>query len=250
MFIRTFGRAKLLVAAVCLGLGLFTQPAAAAPAGCPAPAAPQLDSTSPTNLGKLKLMLREYRCERYDEEVAAVLARARSWVEERALQVEKPAIVLDIDETSLSNWEQILHNDFGSIPGGECDLSSRAACGTGAWELLAAAPAIEPTLALFNAAKSKGVAVFFVTGRLDKGQERAATELNLKRAGYSGWDGLYMRDPHAPRPSVAEYKRDARIDIESKGYMIIANVGDQDSDLDLGHAEQTFKIPNPFYFIP
>src|SRR5262249_54701604 len=115
MFVRTFGSARLLAAGVCLGFGLFILPAAAAPAGCPAPAAPHLDPTGPITLGKLKLALREYRCQRYDEEVAAVLARAKSWVEERALQVEKPAIVLDIDETSLSNWEQILHNDFGYI---------------------------------------------------------------------------------------------------------------------------------------
>jgi hypothetical protein len=254
MFIRSFGGAKLLVAAivvgVSLGLGLFVLPARAAPAGCPARSAPQLDSTSPINLGKLKLVLQEYRCQRYDEEVAVVLARAQSWVEQRAPQVTKPALVLDIDETSLSNWEQIFHNDFGYIPGGDCDLASKAACGTHAWELSAKATAIGPTLALFYAAKTKNVAVFFITGRFDDGVERAATELNLKRVGYSGWDCLYMRDPDAPPASVAEYKRDARIDIESKGYTIIANVGDQDSDLALGHAEQTFKVPNPFYFIP
>lgn len=46
-------------------------------------------------------------------------------------------------------------------------------------------------------------------------------------------------------------KTAARIDIESRlGYTIIANIGDQDSDLRGGHAERTFKVPNPFYFIP
>jgi predicted secreted acid phosphatase len=244
-------KAPLVAAAFWLGIGLFAVPASAAPVGCPAPAGPhRLDPTQPLNLGQLKLVLREYRCLRYDAEVAAVLARAQSWVEQRVPQVEKPAVVLDIDETSLSNWERIFHNDFGYIGGGPCDLASKAACGNYAWEQSAAAPAIEPTLALFKAAKARNVAVFFITGRFDEGEKKSATELNLKRAGYSDWDGLYLRDPGAPRASVAEYKRDARIDIERKGYMIIANIGDQDSDLAFGHAELTFKVPNPFYFIP
>ena len=35
-----------------------------------------------------------------------------------------------------------------------------------------------------------------------------------------------------------------------QGYTIIVNIGDQMSDLDGGFAERTFKLPNPFYFIP
>jgi len=253
MLIRIFRAAKtpMIAAALCLGFGLFVVPADAAPAGCPAPSGPyRLDQAEPLNLGQLKLVLREYRCLRYDDEVAAMLGRAQKWVEQRAPQVDKPAVVLDIDETSLSNWEQIFHNDFGYIGGGPCDLASKAACGNYAWEQSAAAPAIEPTLALFKAAKAKNVAVFFISGRYDDGEKKSATELNLKRAGYADWDGLYLRDPKAPRASVAEYKRDARLDIERKGYTIIANIGDQDSDLAYGHAELIFKVPNPFYFIP
>ncbi|MGB6550988.1 MAG: HAD family acid phosphatase [Xanthobacteraceae bacterium] len=30
---------------------------------------------------------------------------------------------------------------------------------------------------------------------------------------------------------------------------MIANVGDQESDLSGGYAEKTFKLPNPFYYI-
>jgi hypothetical protein len=38
--------------------------------------------------------------------------------------------------------------------------------------------------------------------------------------------------------------------IEKDGYTIIANAGDQPSDLAGGHAEMTFLLPNPFYRIP
>ena len=41
-----------------------------------------------------------YRCNAYDEDVAKVLAAAEKWVAARVPQVAKPAIVLDIDETS------------------------------------------------------------------------------------------------------------------------------------------------------
>jgi hypothetical protein len=32
--------------------------------------------------------------------------------------------------------------------------------------------------------------------------------------------------------------------------MVVVNLGDQMSDLDGGHAERMYKLPNPFYFVP
>src|SRR5262245_33857872 len=72
---------------------------------------------------------------------------------ERAPAVSKAAVVLDIDETSLSNWDEIYHNKFAYIPSGACDLKSTSACGQRAWELSARATALQPTLDLFNFAK-------------------------------------------------------------------------------------------------
>jgi hypothetical protein len=50
--------------------------------------------------------------------------------------------------------------------------------------------------------------------------------------------------------SAADFKTPIRERIEKEGYTIIANVGDQSSDLAGGHAEMTFLLPNPFYRIP
>jgi HAD superfamily, subfamily IIIB (Acid phosphatase) len=50
--------------------------------------------------------------------------------------------------------------------------------------------------------------------------------------------------------TTVQYKSGARRDIESQGYRIIANVGDQYSDLAGGHAQRAFKLANPFYFLP
>jgi acid phosphatase len=50
---------------------------------------------------------------------------------------------------------------------------------------------------------------------------------------------------------VSTFKTYSRVDIEKRfGVAIIANVGDQMSDLIGEHAERTFKVPNPFYYIP
>ena len=38
--------------------------------------------------------------------------------------------------------------------------------------------------------------------------------------------------------------------IESLGYTIVGNFGDQFSDLLGGFSQKTFKMPNPNYFLP
>jgi hypothetical protein len=232
-----------------------------APEGCyPVPDVKPLSVSQPLNIDLIKQQLLQYRCSRYDAEVSAVLADAQKWVQTRAPQVTKPAIVLDIDETALSNWTRIKRDDFAYIPNGPCDLTkSGEACGDIAWQQSGLAPALQPTLDLFNFARCTTVplrdnctkvAVFFVTGRYQRGGAQKWTEQNLTNAGYRDWDGLYMRDPATQGQPVSEHKTKARIDIESHGFAIIANVGDQESDLVGDHAERKFKIPNPFYFIP
>jgi class 3 adenylate cyclase len=72
-------------------------------------------------------------------------------------QVNHPAIILDIDETSLSNWPEIIANDYGYIPSGACNLAGP--CGDNAWELSAQVLAIAPTLRLFNEVKAKNVRI-------------------------------------------------------------------------------------------
>src|SRR5262249_59855617 len=121
------------------------------------------------NRGEPKLQIRHYVCSgAYDSEVAKVLSQAQTYVEMRADEVSRPAIVLDIDETSLSNFVQILASDFGYFDAGPCDLLPKGPCGWRAWEESGRAEAIAPTLALFKAAKARGVAVFFLTGRSDE----------------------------------------------------------------------------------
>jgi HAD superfamily, subfamily IIIB (Acid phosphatase) len=231
--------------------------------GCDtATAFPAPDLGVPTNIDIFKKQLLYYRCTACDHDVAKVLADAQCWVAARAPQVARHAIVLDIDETSLSNWPRIYQDDFAFISGGACDFEAGDPCGDLDWEQSALAQAIAPTLLLYNAARCVGqpdgcnkVEVFFLTGRKEsKHQEEMASVYTLRNLDHAGYgtiarDHLYMRDP-AGNGSVSNHKTAARVDIEAKGFVIIANIGDQKSDLAGGHAEMTFKVPNPFYFIP
>jgi HAD superfamily, subfamily IIIB (Acid phosphatase) len=67
--------------------------------------------------------------------------------------------------------------------------------------------------------------------------------------GVTGSAGLILK-PDASTQTTLAYKSGARVTIEQQGHRIIANVGDQYSDLAGGHEDKAFKLPNPFYFLP
>jgi acid phosphatase len=216
---------------------------------CPTtPNLPSSDGSQPANLGVLKLQLLDYKCfGAYDRDVASVIAEAKAYIERRANRTDKLALVLDIDETSLSNMPNLMVNDFGFFRGGTCTLVAEEPCGFDTWIVDHMAEPIRPTLDLFNAARAKGVAVFFISTRRE--DQRAATINNLRAAGYEGWADLLLKQPD-DKSLAQEFKTGRRKEIEDRGFTIIANVGDQYSDLRGGYAERGFKVPNPFYFIP
>ena len=181
----------------------------------------------------------------YDRDIAKLLAPAHRWLEKRAHSVTKPAIVLDVDETALSNWPAMRVNGWYRISEGGCDLE-KGPCNVRAFQAMARSKAIPATLALAQEARKLGVAVFFITGRPVRLQE--ATEKNLREQGYE-FAGLILRPATSTGPSVVEFKAPERRKIQEQGYTIILNVGDQQSDLDGGYAERTYKLPNPVYFV-
>ncbi|MGW1784420.1 HAD family acid phosphatase [Streptomyces sp. NPDC002143] len=126
---------------------------------------------------------------------------------------EKQAIVFDIDNTTLET-------DFGfSYP----------------------QPANKPVLDVAKYAQEHGVSLFFVTAR--PGIIAGVTDYNLKYVGYKV-SGLYVRGFLDLFKDVAAYKTAQRVDIENKGYTIIANIGNSATDLSGGHAETTYKLPD------
>ncbi|MEU3982592.1 HAD family acid phosphatase [Streptomyces sp. NPDC026672] len=152
----------------------------------------------------------------WQQDCQAVMNQAMPYVQNRiaaARPGEKQAIVFDIDNTTLET-------DFGfSYP----------------------QPANKPVLNVAKYAQEHGVALFFVTAR--PGIIAAPTQFNLEFDGYRV-AGLYDRGLFDLFKDVAEYKTAQRVDIENKGYTIIANIGNSASDLSGGHAEKTFKLPD------
>ncbi|MFD8392214.1 HAD family acid phosphatase [Streptomyces sp. NPDC059680] len=152
----------------------------------------------------------------WQKDCQAVMDQALPYVKERiddAKPGEKQAIVFDIDNTTLET-------DFGfRYP----------------------QPANRPVLNVAKYAQEHGVSLFFVTAR--PGIIYLPTEYNLE---YDGYDvsGLYVRGLFDLFKDVAAYKTAQRVDIENKGYTIIANIGNSATDLSGGHAEKTFKLPD------
>jgi predicted secreted acid phosphatase len=219
------------------------------PAGADDAAVLVTTPSQPANIGDAIAAAAAYHDDgQYDRDLALVANAAAQWVSQRASEVTKPAVVFDIDETALANWEVIKRDNFGRPIAGPCDLALDGPCGWTAWDRLAADTAIVPTLEVFRRAKAVNVTVFFITGRPEK--QRSATEKNLKDTGYVGYEGLYMVPDDAKFGSATDFKTPVRVEIERAGYKIIANVGDQPSDLFGGHAEKIFLLPNPFYRVP
>jgi acid phosphatase len=216
---------------------------------------PYLGVSHPYNAGDWEGSLREYHDSGvYDREIAEVDALADQRIlggghhrstHTRALGRghghghghghEQLAIVLDIDETSLSNYSAIEADNFTYGPRSQAEATDEIGV------------AIQPTLKLYRDAQARGIAVFFVTGRPEA--QRQVTTENLQREGYSNWAGLTLK-PADTTMTTVQYKSGARAAIEAEGYRIIANVGDQYSDLAGGHADVAYKLANPFYFLP
>lgn len=243
----------------------------------------------------------------YAREMRAVAAKGADWLAARShAKIVKPAIVLDVDDTTLTTWNYELYSNWDYNPGTNAVFVGLTTTGTPPVTTFTGNlfPPTPGMLAMVRKAHDLGYAIFWITGRGDA--QHAATIANLvsdTAAGlpditsvtYSGatlpevdagypmptavdighggfTDGLFTKPPvgsypayldkpefcapyiHAtPNPvscPTIQYKSGTRAYIESLGYDIVADFGDQFSDLKGGHADKTFKLPNPNYFLP
>ncbi len=196
----------------------------------------------PQNIDALRLELRHY-VEKglYLREVTQATEHAEQSLK-KALQKkpQKPAIVLDIDETALSNLELYREKNFNATHQERDAFVQKH-------EL----PAIAPTLKFFRFARRHNVDVFFITGR--PSSMAAWTEKNLRASGFEGFRGLITLPASqanaklSPAARAQKFKTEARKALEKQGYTILVNLGDQEVDLAGGHAAMAIKLPNPFY---
>ena len=271
---------RLLVAALVAVVATIA--AAVAIAADPQPAiqtsTPKSESQI-TNIDVLRQQIRNYYGDplgsgtfgsdsNYANEASSAAAAGARWLQARAHAVKGPkAIVLDVDDTTLATWNYEIASNWAFNPA------------TNATFVLGQLfPAVPGMVQMVNAAAGEGYAIFFLTGR--PASQEPATLGNLTAdgvgvdAGYptpttlsNGEDGLFTKPAVADYPdylktacaaeiaagktcTTVHYKSATRAHIESLGYEIVGNFGDQFSDLEGGHADRTFKLPNPNYFLP
>lgn len=198
-------------------------------------------ASEPHNLDLIKKdLVRYHDSGEYEKDIARTIKQAEAYLKDRIEKNKghkKLAIVLDIDETALSNYADMVKMGFGGTLKEIEDAEGQGKC-----------EAIKPTLDLYQMAKAHDVAVFFITARREL--YRPGTESNLVNAGYKSYDGLYLLPMDYHDKSVAAYKVASRKEIESKGYDIVLSLSDQEADLRGGHADKAFKLPDPFYLVP
>src|SRR5262249_28425101 len=115
--------------------------APAAADDCPAMPPNHIPDAPPSslNIDMVKRALLDYHEQFYNLDVTAVFEAARNYIESYAGDAKLPAIVLDIDETSLTNWPNLVADNFGFISGGPCDALPAGPCGFNAWIAMAKA---------------------------------------------------------------------------------------------------------------
>ncbi|MFG2608035.1 HAD family acid phosphatase [Streptomyces sp. NPDC048514] len=193
----------------------------------------------------------------YAEDLARIDRDAKRYIDKAARTAhrhhEQPAVVFDIDDTLLLSldYEKRYNYTYNSTTWN--DYVSRAD-----------RPAVFGSPALVRYAESKGVEVFYNSGLTEA--QRSAAVANLKKTGAdvnldaahmflkdAANPPAYLKDCAAPgawKCTTVQYKSGTRRHIEDDlGYEIIANFGDQYSDLDGGYANRTYKLPNPTYFV-
>jgi HAD superfamily, subfamily IIIB (Acid phosphatase) len=229
-----------------------------------------------TNLDVLRQQIRNYYGDplgsgiadpagNYAQEAESVAAAGQRWLASRHWLHGTKAILLDVDDTTLMTWNYEIFSNWAFNPTTNATFVTEQRF-----------PAVFGMVDLVQTAEREGYAIFFLTGR--GAAQEGATLGNLTAdgvgvdAGYpkpttlsDGEDGLFTKPAVANYPDYLQaacagdpngvcttrhYKTATREHIESLGYDIVANFGDQFSDLEGGFADRTFKMPNPNYFLP
>ncbi len=196
----------------------------------------QACSYEPVNLGAAKEeVINYYESGKFDRELNNVVDKAIEQFRNISLQ-DSDAVIFDIDETALSNYKINKELDFGYIQSMWDD-----------WVQEAKAPAMSGVKRLYDYILQKGFRIVFITGRKDF--QYNSTYKNLLSAGYTKFDTLIVRRSEENKLTALDYKSRKRVELTERGYKVVGDVGDQNSDLEGPDHGIQIKIPNYMYII-
>jgi predicted secreted acid phosphatase len=188
----------------------------------------------PANLTIAKKAVREYyESGRFYKEVEDVIKKAEKEFDKVDIK-KNSAVVFDVDETALDNYELSKLMGFGYV----YKMNKE-------WNAEMKSPALKPIKELYDYFVTKGVHIIFLTGR--NFPEYEVTYQNLKKAGYTVFDTLITQIGDETKIKNQQFKNAKRIFLTKKGYDIIGAVGDQWSDLRGEDHGIQVKIPNYLY---
>jgi acid phosphatase len=176
-----------------------------------------------------------YESGKYSNDLKDIISNAENEINKLNLPANS-AVVFDVDETSLSNYEAIKKIHFGY----ERDIWNN-------WINEANAPAIPEIKKFYDFVILKKIKVIFLSSRISS--QYNATYSNLKNAGYITFDTLILKDNSDLSFTSLEFKLKQRELLTNKGYDIIAVIGDQESDLQGKYHGIQIKLPNHIYII-
>jgi acid phosphatase len=182
-----------------------------------------------------KNVMKYYESGTYSNDLKDIISNAEDEINKIKLDTNS-TVVFDVDETSLSNYESIKKIYFGYDPQ-KWDN----------WINEAKAPAIPEVKMFYDFVNSKKIKVVFLSSR--KSSQYDVTYRNLKNAGYSEFDTLILKDNSDSNISSFDFKSRQRELLTQKGYDIIADIGDQTSDLEGKFHGLQIKLPNYLYII-
>jgi predicted secreted acid phosphatase len=184
----------------------------------------------------------ESRTAPFQTELEKTAQAARSFCEAHRTTQGIPAVVVDIDETVLDNREE-WEREAKAHPE---DPNKFDPSSYNNWVQKGIAPEITPIADFVRWADSNGFKVFFISGRTT--DQRRATEANFKLHNIP-FHEIFLKPAGTTAPAEI-FKTEYRRLIESSGYTIVCNIGDQQSDLYGLYSMDCEKVPNSMYFLP
>ena len=192
--------------------------------------------SAPANLQIAKKnVMKYYESGDYSNDLKRIISNTEDEINKINVQTNS-AFVFDVDETSLSNYESIKKIYFGYDPQ-KWDN----------WINEAKAPAIPDVKQFYDFVTLKKIKVIFLSSR--NISQYNATYSNLNNAGYVSFDTLILKDSSYSKYTSLAFKSRQRELLTQNGYDIIADIGDQVSDLEGKFHGLQIKLPNYLYII-